>query len=175
MCSIKGPLRSPDDPDLVALVRERRVVALADHLLGSLRLIGAAAGAQLPPRDENAPVETQVADAAQAVPEAWRRRGVEGTVQLNSAEAPTVMPVGILSLEFLVRAWDFAIATGRRVVVSEPVSEYVLGVAGRVITPEARGYAGFADPVATGPDAGILDRLIAFTGRQPAVAHASAN
>jgi hypothetical protein len=58
------------------------------------------------------------------------------------------------------------------VVVSEPLSEYVLGVAGKVITPEARGYAGFADPVATGP---MPDpRLIAFTGRQPAV-HASAN
>ena len=77
-------------------------------------------------------------------------------------------------LEFLVHAWDFARASGREVVVSEPLSEYVLGVAGKVITPEARGYAGFADPVATGPDAGILDRLIAFTGRQPAV-HASAN
>ena len=58
--------------------------------------------------------------------------------------------------------------------VSEPLSEYVLGVAGKAITPEARGYAGFADPVATGPDAGMFDRLIAFTGRQPAV-HASAS
>ena len=50
----------------------------------------------------------------------------------------------------------------------------LLGVAGKVITPEARGYAGFADPVATAADAGVLDRLIAFTGCQPAV-HASAN
>ena len=59
--------------------------------------------------------------------------------------------------------------------MSETESEYVLGVVGKVITPEARGYAGFADPVATGlPDAGIHDRLIAFTGRQPAV-HASAD
>lgn len=58
--------------------------------------------------------------------------------------------------------------------MSETESEYVLGVVGKVITPEARGYAGFADPVATGPDAGIHDRLIAFTGRQPAV-HAFAN
>ena len=61
-----------------------------------------------------------------------------------------------------------------RWVVSEPVSEYVLGVAGKMITPEARGYAVFADPVATGPDAGIVDRLIVLTGSQPAV-HASAN
>ena len=58
--------------------------------------------------------------------------------------------------------------------MSETLSEYVLGMVGKVITPEARGYAGFDDPVATGPDAGIHDRLIAFTGRQPAV-HAFAN
>jgi hypothetical protein len=61
------------------------------------------------------------------------------------------------------------------VVVSEPVSEYVLGVADRVITPGGAWLQGFADPVETGPDGTILDRLIAFTGRQPAVAHASAN
>jgi hypothetical protein len=59
-------------------------------------------------------------------------------------------------------------------VVSERISEYVLGVADRVITREARGHAGFADSVATGPGVGVLDRLIAFTGRQPVV-HASAN
>jgi hypothetical protein len=79
------------------------------------------------------------------------------------------MQVSVLSLEFLVHAWDFAKATRREVVVSEPVSKYVLG-AGKVITPEARCYAGFADPVETTPDVGALDRLIAFTGRQPAIA-----
>ena len=77
-------------------------------------------------------------------------------------------------LEFLFHAWDFARATGREVVAFEPLSDYALGVAGKIITPEACGYAVFADPVATGPDAGILDRLIASTGCQPAV-HASAN
>ena len=51
------------------------------------------------------------------------------------------------------------------VVVSETESESVVGVVGKVVTPVARGYAGFADPVATGTDAGMLDRLIASTGR----------
>ena len=85
------------------------------------------------------------------------------------------MPVGILSLEFLVHAWDFAQATGREVVVAEPVADYVLGVVTKIITPQARGSAGFADPVDTGPDAGALDRLVAFTGRQPAVVQISAH
>lgn len=66
-------------------------------------------------------------------------------------------------------------ATGRQVVVCEAVSEYVLGLAARLITPEGRGYASFAEPVATGPDGGVLDRLITFCGRQPAVVHSFAN
>ena len=145
------------------------VAQLADHLMRSMRIIGGAAGAQLPARDADAPLEVQVADAAQRVVQAWRRRGAEGTVELNGRQVPATMPIGILSLEFLVHAWDFARSTGRDVVVSEPVSDYVLGIAGKVITPEARGYAGFDEAVATGPDARVLDRLIAFTGRQPAV------
>jgi uncharacterized protein (TIGR03086 family) len=85
------------------------------------------------------------------------------------------MPVNILSLEFLFHAWGFARATGRDVVVSEPVADYALELAGKVITPEAHGYAGFADSVETPADAAVLDRLIAFTGRQPAVVQTSAN
>ena len=154
---------------------EYDVAELGDHLMNSIAIIGGAADAQMPARDTAAPLEAQVADAAQAVLEAWRRRGMDNTVSLNSRQVPAVVPVGILSLEFLVHAWDFAMATGRQVVVSEPVSEFVLAIAGKVITPEARGYAGFADPVATAADAGVLDRLIAFTGRQQAVAHPTAH
>jgi len=154
---------------------EYDVAQLADHLMGSITTLGGCAGAQVPPRDQDAPLETQVADAAQVAMEAWRLRGLEGTVKLGPREVPAVMPIGVLSLEFLVHAWDFARATGRDVVVSEPVADYALGLASKVITPESRGFAGFADPVETAPDAGVLDRLIAFTGRQPAVVQTSAN
>lgn len=126
----------------------------------------------MPEREQDAPLETQVADAAQAALEAWRRRGLEGSVELGRREVPAAMPVNILSLEFLVHAWDFATATGRHVVVSEPLADYALNQAGKVITPEARG---FADSVETAPDASVLDRLIGFTGRQPAVVQTSAN
>jgi uncharacterized protein (TIGR03086 family) len=129
----------------------------------------------MPERDQKAPLESQVADAAQAALEAWLRRGLEGTVELGPQEVPAALPVNILSLEFLVHAWDFARATGRDVVVSEPVADYALQLAGKVITPESRGFAGFADSVETAADAAVLDRLIAFTGRQPAVVQTSAN
>jgi uncharacterized protein (TIGR03086 family) len=169
-------LRGLDASDLSRQTpcKEYDVAQLADHLLRSITIIGGAAGAQLPARDLDAPLETQVADAAQVVLEAFRGRGLDGTVELNSEQVPAAVPVRILSLEFLVHAWDFAIATGRHVVVSEPVSDYVLEVAGKVITPAARNYAGFAEPVAIGSFAPVLDRLIAFTGRRPTAVQASA-
>jgi uncharacterized protein (TIGR03086 family) len=154
---------------------EYDVAQLTDHVMGSIATLGGCAGAQMPERDQDAPLESQVADAAQAALEAWRRRGLGGTVKLGSREVPAVLPVSVLTLEFLVHAWDFATVTGRDIAVSEPVVDYALGLAGKVITPEARGFAGFAAPIDVAPDASVLDRLIAFTGRQPAVVQASAN
>ena len=172
---LQNVLRGLDRADLAKRTpcSEFDVAQLADHLMRSMQIIGGAAGAQLPARDTEAPLEVQVADAAQRVVQAWRRRGADATVELNGRQVPGTMPIGILSLEFLVHAWDFAMATGRDVVVSEPVSDYVLAIAGKVITREARGYAGFDEAVTTGPDARVLDRLIAFTGRQPAVSEIS--
>jgi len=174
---LEGVLRDMDSSDLTkqTACTEYTVAQLGAHVMGSIKTLGGCAGARMPERDENAPLETQVADAAQAALEAWRRRGLEGTVELGPGEVPAALPVNILSLEFLVHAWDFARATGRDLVVSEPVADYALELAGKVITPESRGFAGFADSVDVPADAAVLDRLIAFTGRQPAVAQTSAN
>ena len=78
---------------------------------------------------------------------------------------PATLPLGILSIEFLVHAWDYAQATGQQISVADELTGHVLGVARTIITPEVRGGGGFADPVQIGPDAHVLDRLIAFTGR----------
>ena len=174
---LQGVLRDLDSVDLAkqTACTEYTVAQLVDHVMGSIASLGGCAGARMPERDQYAPVETQIADAAQAALEAWRRRGLEGTVKLGPREVAAAMPVNILSLEFLVHAWDFARATGRDVVVSEPLADYALQLAGMVITPEARGFAGFADSVEIPADAAVLDRLIAFTGRQPAVVQTSAN
>ena len=62
-------------------------------------------------------------------------------------------------------AWDFAQVTGQRVVVPDEVTQHVLGVARQIIRPDVRAGDSFADPVEAGPDADILDQLVAFTGR----------
>jgi hypothetical protein len=42
-----------------------------------------------------------------------------------------------------------------------------MGVAQKVITPQGRTTAGFDDPVNVAAEASALDRLVAYTGRNP--------
>jgi uncharacterized protein (TIGR03086 family) len=151
------------DSGRATICPEFSVAQLADHLLGSITHLGGAAGAEFP-RTAATSIEAQVAAAAQAALEAWNARGLDGMVKAAGNELPAVFAVGILSIEFLVHAWDFAQATGQQVTVSDDVTQHVLDAAHKIITPEIRGGR-FADEVLTGPDAGSLDRLIAFTGR----------
>ena len=147
--------------------REFDVAALTDHLMNSITTIGGIAGAQFPERDRGDSVERQVVLAARPALDAWRHRGLDGTVPFGSNEAPANIMAGILSLEFLVHAWDYAKATGREVTAPDALSDYVMGLAKTIITPQGRSNVGFDDPVDVAADAGALDRLIAYTGRQP--------
>jgi len=156
-----------DDESKQTPCREFDVAKLTDHLMNSITNIGGMAGAQFPDRDRSDSVERQVVLAARPALDAWRHRGLEGTVPFGSGEAPAKMMVGVLSLEFLVHAWDYAKACGGAVAAPDSLSDYVLGVAKTVITPEGRTNVGFDDPIDVTADAGALDRLIAYTGRQP--------
>jgi len=147
---------------------EYDVLRLTGHLLNSITALGGMVGAKCPERDENDSVERQVVGAARPALDAWHRHGLDGNVPFGGGEIPAKGACGILSLEFLVHAWDYAHAVGHDVKVPEPLSEYVLGLAHKVIRPELRGTAGFDDPVAVPAHASALDRLIAFTGRKPA-------
>ncbi|KUI22953.1 ArsR family transcriptional regulator [Mycobacterium sp. GA-1285] len=146
--------------------REFDVAALTDHLLNSISTLGAMAGAQLPERDRDAPIEQQVVFAARSALDAWQRRGLDGTVDFRGNDVPARMMVGILSIEFLVHAWDYAAAVGREVNAPEPLSDYVLGLARKIITPEGRVNAGFDDAIDVADDADALTRLLAYTGRR---------
>ncbi|WP_166906975.1 TIGR03086 family metal-binding protein [Mycobacterium sp. DL440] len=156
-----------DDLSRPTPCREFDVSGLTDHLLNSITMIGSAAGAQIPERNPDTPVEEQVVSAARPAVAAWRRRGVDGTVPFGQGEAPAQMMARILSLEFLVHAWDYAAATGQSVDVPDQQPECVLGWARQIITPDGRVRAGFDDPVEIGADAEPLDQLLAFTGRRP--------
>lgn len=148
--------------------RQFDVASLTDHLLNSITVLGGMAGAEFGERDRDDSVERQVILAGRPALDAWHRRGLDGTVPFGKGEAPARVPVGILSIEFLVHAWDYATATGATVPAPDSLSEYVLDLAHKIITPEGRAQAGFDDPVEVADDASPLERLVAFTGRRAA-------
>ena len=146
------------------------VLALTDHLLNSITLLGGAAGAQLPERDSDDSVERQVVGAARPALDAWHRRGLDGSVSLGPNELPATFAASILTLELLVHGWDYAAATKRPINITESLADYTLGLAKKVINPQTRAAVGFDDPVSVPDDAPALDQLVAYTGRNPAAA-----
>jgi uncharacterized protein (TIGR03086 family) len=138
---------------------------LVDHLTGSIVGLGSMVGATIVP-DQSATYEVRVADAAQALLEAWRARGVEGTVKMGPNEMPAELASSILTMEFLVHAWDLAQATGQELPGDEVLYDYALELAKGLIAPPMRDGDRFAEEVVVGPDADAVTRLAAFTGRR---------
>jgi len=140
------------------------VADLVDHLLGSISHLGSMAGADIAVPSVGS-MESRVATAAQQTLEAWRHRGIEGEVLFGSRPMPAPRAASILSLEFLVHAWDFSVATSKTLAPSDALSDYVLGLARELIAPPMRDGDRFGAEVEVGPDAGAMERLAAFTGR----------
>jgi uncharacterized protein (TIGR03086 family) len=147
--------------------REFDIASLTDHLMNSITTIGGMAGAEFPARDSSDSVERQIVLAARPALDAWHKRGLDGTVRLGDNEAPANVMAGVLSIEFLIHAWDYARAMGQTVQPDPEVAEFVLGLARKIITPQGRTNVGFDEPVGVPEDASVFDRLIAFTGRAP--------
>jgi uncharacterized protein (TIGR03086 family) len=111
-------------------------------------------------------LEERVTASAGAALAAWRQRGVDGSVAVGRSTLRASLAVEILPLELLVHGWDLARATGSEIDVAPEIADYVLGRARLLITPDKRGRS-FAAEVPAGPSATALERLIAFTGREP--------
>jgi uncharacterized protein (TIGR03086 family) len=153
-----------DDLSTPTPCTEFTVGQLEAHLLGSLRSLTSLAGSTLVPASAG-DIESRIADAAQQAVETWMKRGLEGSVQTGAQELPATIAASILSVEFLVHAWDFAAATEQKMTVSDEVATYVLGLAEQIVTPELRERAGFDPAIPISGDAPALDRLVAFSGR----------
>ena len=136
---------------------------LVEHLLGSLNSLTGMAGGSSEAIDGTP--EERVADASLRALEAWRARGLDGTVVSRVGEIPAELASSILSVEFLVHAWDFAHAAGLKFGADDELAAYVLELAKVLIAPQLRDGDQFAAEVSVGPDASSLERLVAFTGR----------
>lgn len=165
-------------PVLRALTNEDRVKqtpcdefdchALAEHLFGSIIGVGGMAGATIVNPEEGS-LENRVSTMAGEAIEAWRARGVEGMVSgPGGHDVPATVAATILSIEFLLHAWDFAQASGQQVVVSDEVVAWVSDNGSDIIAG-GRGRGAFTDEVEVSGDASSLDRLAAFAGRRVSV------
>ena len=136
---------------------------LAEHLFGTMAFVGSLGGIEVA-RTPQPSLVAAVAEVAQQVNEAWAVRGLEGNVTAGDLTIPATMAVGILNLEYLLHAWDFAQATGQELHVSEEVAQYVHDLGAQII-PGARVGGSFGPAVEIAGRAGALDRLVALSGR----------
>jgi uncharacterized protein (TIGR03086 family) len=138
---------------------------LAEHLYPSLAVLGKMAGREIP-RPEGGTLEDQIATYGSATIDAWRDRGVEGSVPgPGGGEMPAEVAASILPLELLVHAWDFAQACGQELGASDELASYVLDRARVVITPAVRDGGSFGPEVPLVREHTPLEALIAFSGR----------
>jgi uncharacterized protein (TIGR03086 family) len=144
---------------------EFTVSDLGDHLTRSMVLLAGSAGATLTPSEKQT-VQSRVASLAQAALAAWREHGFDGDVAVGSRTLSAPLAYAIVALELVVHGWDLSRALGTDFDASDDTVGWLLDQVPILITPDRRGR-GFAEPVSVPDDAPPLDRLIAFTGRQP--------
>lgn len=100
----------------------------------------------------------------------------DAVVQLGSLEQPAVLPIGTVPAEvalriaagdLVVHGWDLATATGQTFAPSDELVSDIDGFYRVAISGELRDGDTFASEIELPADAGPLDRLVAFAGRQP--------
>ncbi|PVG81266.1 TIGR03086 family protein [Nocardioides gansuensis] len=139
------------------------VRALVEHLAGSMVGVGGMSGGTVTDISTGS-VEERLSDLAAQAIEAWRARGLDGTIPSpRGGEMPAALAAVILSVELLVHAWDLAEASGQQVRVSDEVVSWVRDHATPLIDG-GRGGA-FAPEVEAPEDADALSRLAAYAGR----------
>lgn len=159
---------TPDDLGRATPCAEFTVGDVGEHVVRSMVLLGSVAGAVSSTAfAASGSLDERVAVTAEAALEAWRWRGLGGSVAVGRSTLAADLAVEIIPMELLVHGWDVARATGSQIDVAPEVAGYVLEQARSLITADKRGRS-FAAEVPAGPSATALERLIAFTGRDPA-------
>jgi len=139
------------------------VARIVDHLVGwansfATRLTGGSVTGD--PNDYRVGDNpaTEFRQAAQTIVGAYREGG----------EQSQKLPVGFILMEFLVHGWDLATATGSSVRFQPAAADLALATGRQMLKPEYRGPGKtFGYEVEVSDDAGPVDRLVAFLGRDP--------
>src|ERR1700744_285492 len=160
---------SPDDLSRPTTSGDLAAAQLTENLVETSMSVVMAVDADLPPRDADDTVERQIIAVGRPTLDAFHaRHGLDGTVTWHGNEVPVQTLAGVVAIGLLLHGWEYAVATGQPADVPDSLAEYVLGVAEKIITPERRAKGEFGAAVEVDEHAPGIDRLVAFTGRDPA-------
>jgi uncharacterized protein (TIGR03086 family) len=170
---------TPDQFSRPTPCAEFDVAGLRQHMLGWVDFFGialtdpAGAGERPAPQAFTAPADPAAAAAVVATAAARIAVALDaGVGQQPVLFVEATMPgQGVLTMalwEYLVHGHDLALATGQPWQPDQAAAELVLPFAASMLTDEYRGPGkDFAPAVTVAADAPALDRLVAFSGRNP--------
>ena len=149
---------------------------LLDHLLdGHAIFAGGAAGAVVappvgdPPSRVGGDPAAQYEAARQATIAAYKQPGVlDGTVNTPFGTMPAAQFLGIGVCDQLIHGWDLARATNQDATMPPHLAAAAWQMLDGRLSDANRGPGkSFKAAVAVPEDAGVQDKLLAYTGRQP--------
>ena len=154
---------------------EYDVDALIRHLAGAAdRSIEAAGDAPVHELEEYAGVEPQavveaLAATAATFGDTWGDDALlDRVVELPWATLPARVLIAIYLAEVSTHTWDLAVATGQQPAFDGGSMEVALATMQMGLPAEGREQTPFGAPVPVADDAAAIDRLVAWTGRNPA-------
>ena len=104
--------------------------------------------------------------AARDAIEAWRARGLDGTITIPLGEVPAAMGIRINTVDAFIHGWDLAQATGQDAQLDEDLAAVLYEFTEPLVPPSPRGD-NFGPVVEVPEDANAVDRLLAYSGRKP--------
>jgi len=146
---------------------------LLDHLVGGLTTFGALFRGEAPPDLDGRDVvgddhAAAFSAALAAFDEASRAPGaMDRTIAAPFGEVPAPVFLRFLAFDGLVHSWDLATATGQSFNPPDDLVTDVEAFARTAVAPEMRDGDTFAREVTPPAGASLIERLVAFSGRQP--------
>jgi uncharacterized protein (TIGR03086 family) len=161
---------SPDQAQLPTPCVDFDVARIVDHLVGwansfAARLTGGTFEGD--PNDYRAGADpaADFHDAAARIIRAYRDGG----------DAAQQLPIGVLLMEYVVHGWDLATATGQPADFTPAEADRALDMGQQMLKPEYRGPGkAFGHEADVSDSAGSVEKLVAFLGRSPDWAAATA-